>query len=572
MKKIISFTMAAVLILALLLSGCGSSNDDSNKDVDDGKTNGSSDNEKKDELYTEVGTFPIVNKKIELDIFMPGSSEIIDIETNEFTKYMEEFSNIHINWDLAPSDGAIQKLNLVLASGDHPDAYYGFSMSPDIISNYGVEQGVFEPLNDLIDKYTVNFKKWLKELPIRGPITATDGNIYALCTWNDCYHCSFSVKYWINSYWLDKLGLDMPKTTEDFYNVLKAFKEDDPNGNGLKDEVPLSGAANSWHTQLEHFLMNSFIYSPGMDEKTQVIVEDDVVKTIANQDGYREGLRYIKKLYDEGLIYSESFIQPVDQLRQLATNQDAEILGAYAAGHIGIALEAANSPERYRHYEALAPLEGPDGTRYATHFKYFAVKPGNFVISSDSKYKQAAIRWADYQYSFEGNRRKRGWRPGIEYTTDVEEGKKGIDGRPALWELLVPFSNEPQNTGYTSSGITMRPQEWWFTRAMEEGIDEYSPKGLELLLYNATADKYEPYAPEDSLSVKPIINLLPVEAEEIQVITVELEKYIEESRMKFIMDEWDLDKDWDNYTKGLDDIGLETYLEIMQRGYDRQYK
>ena len=51
--------------------------------------------------------------------------------------------------------------------------------------------------------------------------------------------------------WLDKLGLDIPETTEEFYQMLKAFKEQDPNGNGVADEIPFSatpGGARGFHS------------------------------------------------------------------------------------------------------------------------------------------------------------------------------------------------------------------------------------------------------------------------------------------------------------------------------------
>ncbi len=70
--------------------------------------------------------------------------------------------------------------------------------------------------------------------------TAPDGHIYALPQWADCYHCTYPDKLWINSTWLKKLGLQVPKTTEDLRNVLLAFKTKDPNGNGKADEIPMT--------------------------------------------------------------------------------------------------------------------------------------------------------------------------------------------------------------------------------------------------------------------------------------------------------------------------------------------
>lgn len=86
-------------------------------------------------------------------------------------------------------------------------------------------------------------------------ITAPDGNIYALPSINDCYHCSMAQKMWIYKPWLDKLGLDVPTTTDELYTVLKAFKDKDPNGNGKADEVPLTGAprGSGWYSSIDAF-------------------------------------------------------------------------------------------------------------------------------------------------------------------------------------------------------------------------------------------------------------------------------------------------------------------------------
>lgn len=91
-------------------------------------------------------------------------------------------------------------------------------------------------------------------------MTLADGNIYALPMINDCYLCSLPVKMWIYQPWLDALGMEAPQTTEKLYLVLKAFKEGDPNGNGLADEIPLVAATSGWYSSIEGYIMNAFIY------------------------------------------------------------------------------------------------------------------------------------------------------------------------------------------------------------------------------------------------------------------------------------------------------------------------
>ncbi|UUZ87014.1 extracellular solute-binding protein [Paenibacillus sp. P26] len=146
------------------------------------------------------------------------------------------------------------KKKLLLASGDYPAVFLSGDLTQAEQIDYG-KQGVLKPLNDLIDKYGVEIKKAFQQDPdLKKSITAPDGKIYALPHINECFHCWYSQKVWINTTWLKKLNLQMPTTTEEFYQVLKAFKTQDPNGNGKQDEIPLSGADKTWHGNPAPFL------------------------------------------------------------------------------------------------------------------------------------------------------------------------------------------------------------------------------------------------------------------------------------------------------------------------------
>ena len=99
---------------------------------------------------------------------------------------------------------------------------------------YGRE-GILIALNPLIDdpEKSPNIQAGFELKPyIRPSITTPDGNIYSLPDFSECYHCSVAQKAWINTEWLDALGLDMPGTTAELETVLEAFQTGDPNGNG----------------------------------------------------------------------------------------------------------------------------------------------------------------------------------------------------------------------------------------------------------------------------------------------------------------------------------------------------
>lgn len=557
MNKRLNWLVTFILVFAIIASGCSSNN-----------TNSGNAGGENSEVAAGEG-FPIVKNKTTLKFLVVQDPMIIDFKTNSFIKWYEEKTNIHIEWEMIPADSATEKVNLILNSGDLPDAFFGVRFDEE---QYAANQKMFLPLDDMIEEYAPNFQKVLeKHDAMRGVITATDGRIYGLPSWNDCYHCSMAQKLWINKSWLDKLGLKEPKTTEEFYQVLKAFKENDPNGNNKADEIPFAGAAKGWFSDPNIFIMNAFTYTNGANDM-RLIVKDGNVETIVNTPEFREGLKYTQKLYKEGLIYNPSYTQNNDQLRQLAANPDAEILGAFASGANVNIIDAASNPERYKNYVTLAPLEGPKGVRYATHFKYDAAVPGAFYIPATSKNPQAALRWADYMYSLDGARMKGMGMKGIGWD-DPEPGDVGLNGKPALTKRIVPYIEEPQNESLMQNGINYAPDEYRFGEAVDPNVDLFAIEGLEKLLLEETKNKYEPYIPQnDSLSVLPPIKLLAEESQQIQTISVELANYVIESTIRFITGDMSLDNDWDKYVKSLSDIGLEKYLEIYQQGYNRQYK
>lgn len=198
-----------------------------------------------------AGMFPLTEEKATLRVVIPSFTAVEDFNTNAFTKWYEEQTNVQVEWVIVPAgDEGLQKLNLMLSSGDLPDVIMGFyNITPALMQVYG-QQGIFLPLNDLIEQYGSNVKNAFERYPLAKEVaTATDGKIYGLPEINDCFHCSVSQKLWIYKPWLDKLGLQMPTTTEELYTVLKAFKEKDPNGNGQADEIPLSSDTTGWNSE-----------------------------------------------------------------------------------------------------------------------------------------------------------------------------------------------------------------------------------------------------------------------------------------------------------------------------------
>lgn len=548
--------MVAFTAFSILIAGCtGSQNP---KGSDTGQ-NGSAE----PIALSEPGAYPLVQEKTTLKVMVRGNPLVENFETNEFTKWYEDKTNVHIEWEVVPEQSMQEKLNLVLASEDYPDVIMGLNISPAQQMIYGT-QGAFLPLNDLIEKQGANTKKMFQDNPeIQSTITALDGNIYALPEVNECYHCSMSQKMWIYEPWLKKLNLDMPETTEELYEVLKAFKENDPNGNGLQDEIPLSISPKSWSSSIDAFLLNSFIYNPvyGSSYK-HIFIKDDKLDVAYNKPEWREGLRYMNKLYAEGLLAPESFTQDDNQLIQIGENADTVILGAATGGHQGVFTQLLGESGRWKEYKTVPPLKGPNGVRYAA-LDSTGLNPGAFVITKKAKHPELALRWADGLYEREHTLRSVYGRPDEEWR-DAKDGEVGINGEPAVWSELKSYGTV-QNIAWIQTGPSLRTNDFRLS-AVAKGDDD-----LEVILYNETKNKYEPYKPTDVSTVPPLF-LTNEQASEVADLSKTINDYVDEMLARFVIGDANLDKDWEGYVNQLEAMNVARYLEIYQEAYDGRSK
>jgi len=543
-----------MLTATTALAGCSSG---SNEGTSENQNNGA----EKTPAVNPAGQFPITNEKTTVRIMMPSNPVVEDFATNEFTKYLEERTNVHIEWEIIPAKSAAEKLNLILSSGDDlPDVIMEFGVSNAQQMIYG-NQGVFLPLNDLIEKYGTETKAMFEQLPIvKESITAPDGNIYALPHVNECFHCTLPRRMWIYQPWLDKLNLQMPTTTEEFYNVLKAFKTQDPNGNGKADEIPLSGSPSGFYSSIDSFIMNAFIYNPGGD---RIYLENGKAVVPFDKPEWREGLTYLRKLYQEGLLDPQALTQDGDQLKRLGENPDVAIMGATAAMHMGVFSEFYGSSNRWLEYKTVPPLKGPSGTQIAPYEAYHLVGGGSYLITKASKNPEAAFRLADLLYNEEVTLRSVIGRPDQEWKK-AEPGEIGINGKPAKWKQIADWG-KMQNFNWNQAGPSFRPSD------LRLGEVANPEKPLEIVLYEETSKNYEPYK-QAAENVLPPLFFTNEQASEIADLSKTITDYVNEMIARFVTGDADLDKDWDSYLKNLKNMDLERYLSIYQETYDAKYK
>ena len=539
-KKLISI-LCAVLACVMIFGACA--NDGTNKETYKGTQEVSGEN-----------VYPIVKEKTTLKVFTPKPEDVEDIETNTFTKYLEEKTNVHIEWDFVAGD-VRQAINIKLASGDYSDIWQGFGCSrAEQVSYYN--QGAFIDITGLIEEHGYNIKQMFKEHPeyeknlhhmgevmVGVPVVVDDFSEYA------------PYKMWAYKPWMDKLNAKLPETTDEFYELLKRFKNEDPNGNGIADEIPLAsrnmlGNPNTFDT----YMMSAFTpWSP------YGLFNDNGKAGFAPiTDGAREGIRWMRKLYKEGLIHPDSFTMDRNRITALAEN-DTPILGAAASKWTTQFALAGAESGRVGEYVAIPPLEGPDGFR-------FTPKGGNdgsngwYCITTDCKEPEVAIKWIDYFYSEENYLISRG-PAGIR---KAEEGELGFDGEQALYTI---------DENDAASEITLQNDRWPTAPGAYWSLENSIKTKFNTI--DAPRQKnsydayllYEPYAKADVAYEDILVD--SEDADSYNELRTLMQNAWNSGFASFIIGEKDIDSDWDAYVQNFYDLGLERYLDICQKHIDR---
>lgn len=571
--KILSLVLALVMLLSVF-TGCNTN--PKNPETTEPKGNETkpsaqpSETKEPEGLSPEAGTFPLTTEKKELTVMIRNESYIGDLNNNEFYKWYEEKTGVHVNFIEVEPSAMTETLNLMLISGEYPDILMCGTnvVTPAMEMTYG-SQGIFLPLNEYIEKWGKEtqevFSLYGDMLP--NAITAPDGNIYSLPNINDCYHCNYTNKLWINQTWLDTLGLKTPTTTEEFRNVLREFKEKDPNGNGIADEIPMMGYNGGG---IDTFLLNSFLYTPTSMDMLYVNDEGQVV-CAATQPEFKEGLAYIKSLVAEGLLDPSSYTQNTDQLKQFVQDPDAVKLGVFPnSTPINITGNIDATPDqRTKHYVGLAPLAGPDGYQN-TPITGQAYYSGFFIITNNCKDPELAFRWADGLYSEEATINSQIGLLGIGREEQLPDGAKGINGEPALYKSIAVKSGEENFIRAQNITLARRTSDFRLGQYVDYSDPDYKIRDNEVRLFETTRDYYEPYAHAENHL--PNSYLTDEETSEVAQISATIQTYIQEQMALFILGTRDLEEDWNSYLKEFEVMNLARLLQIRQDAYDRQFK
>ena len=363
-----------------------------------------------------------------LTVGIPQVMSVSDYDDNALTRYFEEKIGAEIEFVYFndSSSAMEQQLSLMCAAEDEPlpDVLWGFQgVSSETMNIYGEDEYLLD-LTDLIEKYGTNYKAMLEKLPKETrkrweklSVNPNDGAIYGLPMISDYSMDDLQVMSYINQKWLDKLGLKVPTTTDELYTVLQAFKTQDPNGNGQKDEIPLVGTKSgiaSLGTATE-YIINAFVE---YNRDVMFNVEKGKVWAPVETDEFREALVYMRKLVKEGLMSDLSFTLE-SQAEFVST-----VIGNNSVPRVGIfvghpAAFTNSNTTVLSEYTALPALKDATGSGKGglTMIKEPAIQFSCY-ITEDCQDQELAMKFLDTMY--------------LEETAAVmRNGEKGVDWEEA---------------------------------------------------------------------------------------------------------------------------------------------
>ncbi|MBO5364173.1 MAG: extracellular solute-binding protein [Clostridia bacterium] len=460
---------------------------------------------------------------------------------------LQSLTDVPITWEyMSDVDGA-SVLKMQIASGEFPEVYIGGIFQPSDISQFAANE-IIIPIEDYInEKDTPNIYKLYQERPaIKAASVAPDGHIYTLPGLKEDMASYLENIMYINKVWLDKLGLDIPKTLDDLKVVLKAFKEQDPNGNGQADEIPLTFNLASSSDYPEVLLSSWGLSTKYGTWDSWLTVQDGEVKFAPVLDEWKEMIAYYRDLYAEGLLDMEAFTQ---------TGEQYNAKKGASVSKIGVHWSNANAMANSDEYIAIEPLsaDGKIKPAWRIHPGYIGTKDF-MVIFKNCRNPKEALKWADKFYEID-NSIQNAFGEAAENSTLSKVGDNFVWNELPEGEVVSSYM---YSCVLTSGMPCFLPEEVYGSEKFPFLPGQEEKK--------AVYEMYKPYL-DDEVWPRPYYAV--EEANRLSELTTDIFSLVETKRAKWITGAEDLESGWEQYKADIKRMGGDEMLSIYQGAYDR---
>lgn len=530
-------------------------------------------------LLSMFVTVAMAEDRPTLKVALTTSSMVTDYEDNYFTNYLEDKLGIEIVFYMLPVDSSDTRTKIALmatSKEDLPDVFVMDNhLTDEMILSYG-EAGLFKELDEYIrdPEKMPNYCAIPDEdrVFMTTASTQANGHVYSLSayepeTWNMTPYRMF-----INKAWLDTLNLEVPTTTEELKQVLIAFRDEDPNGNGLQDEIGVYGqSSGSYGQNITAALMNAFLYWNDNSINSGLALSDEDYETVIapyTTEAWREGLRYLHDLYAEGLLSADTFTDDNNTYKAVL-NQDVQTVGLTSSGSLSSWPAVATNPA-FAQMQLIAPLTGPEGVNYTP---FLEVWPGQeLMICASTEKLDLAIRFADEFFSFETSMIERFGEENVDWSRDpaMLEGQSnaylelGLTDKIAYLVTSTVWADNQHQTWRNHGPRYMSLENFLMVYDYSTGR-KYDPNDPT----NLNGECYQMYYFNKPEKLLPKLKYTPKETEALTDAMINVPSYVKQALAEFTTGTRDIETGWDQYLAELDSMGLQQLVSISQDAYDR---
>ncbi len=489
--------------------------------------------------------YPIVNEPVTVKFVCSTTAILGEPEDLKMMNKLEEITGVHIEW-IKIEDAQIDAF---LASGEEFDLLFNFG-NANRLQNYGVAGGLFANWYDYIE-YMPNLKSWFDELPLmQKVVTETNGAMYALPSYNKGA-TSVTTRFMARLDVLEKAGVEMPGTVDEFYEACKIVLE-----SGLTDGFAplLPTSLNNFNTRIEPFFFASFGDSVDVDFTS---VDKETVTYSRVSEQYKEYLKYMNKMYSENLLENEYLT--IDKATSHARVKDG--LCAFNDDMQNVTGDDFDSG--VIEIDQVAPLLSDLVDERKTRAYNFVSYSGG-MMSAKTKHPEIIARLVDCWFTrdelvpgcgiigesfINGTYGEDFW-----YTEDEE-------GNYMLNVYIPPESGETVQANYLAKYV--KPV-FSFGAKVSLGIG-----GTENILARQKAYIRNNHPYQVEYFPQKDMKLTVEEQNVINNVFTDINAYVIEMRGKFIAGIADIDATWEEYVNTVYAMGLEDVIEVYQAAYDR---
>ncbi len=549
MRKIISCLLIMAMTLSII-SGCGSTTSNSQSaesSTTSQKADNSSAKNEADGSATEKSSdeaaalsLPISKELINIDVFWPAPANVLkfikDFNEGSVWPIIEKQTNIHVNW----IHGNDEQFNLMINSGDLADIIV--HDNPDTMKYPGgpdkaIDDGAYLRLNEYLDKYSLYYKKLIESTPDFYRDSRTDdGNIWGFAMLETNIQGPYTGLV-LRQDWLDELGIDTPVTFDDWYAMLKKFKDE-------------KNCAAPLILPRDLFSVGDNALMAGYDVGYDFFQVDKVVKYGPIEPGYKDYITMLAKWYKEGLIDKDFATRDDASRDQMIYTTQA---GTWFDGFwmLDFRKRAAEDSDTFRSYAVATPVRKKGDVAHLRQNNYNVRNPFT-AVSAKSKYPVECVRWLDNLYSDE-NYILTNW--GVEGESHVKDDQ----GNYILTDLITKNPEGLVMAEALFQYTVHHGPMWriWDREAIGWTEDEID---CEKIWYAA-----------DNAYVIPFISLTADEGTEFANIMSDIRTFVKETSIKYVIGTEDLST-FDNFVSQIKAMNIDGAIEIQQAALDRYYK